>query len=128
MKASKFKRKYSQLEKLFSHDERFQLYAEHELAQLDYESTMYNRYHSGFKNGEKKGHEKGLEEGRKEGLEEGRKEGIKEGIKEGALDEKQSTVMRLLQNNAPLSFITIASALSEQAIRDIAQKNGIPIA
>ncbi len=112
MKASKFKRKYSQLEKLFSHDERFQLYAEHELAQLDYESTMYNRYHSGFKNGEKKG----LEEGRKEG------------IKEGALDEKQSTVMRMLKGRLSLSSIAIASDLSEQAIRDIAQKNGISIA
>ncbi len=104
MKASKFKRKYSQLEKLFSHDERFQLYAEHELAQLDYESSMNNCF--------KKGLEDGLEEGRKK----------------GALDERQATVMRMLQNNVPLPFITIASALSEQAIRDIAQKNGISIA
>ncbi len=72
----------------------------------------------------KKGLEDGLEEGRKKGHE----EGLEEGRKVGALDEKQATVMRMLQNNVPLPFITIASALSEQAIRDIAQKNGISIA
>ena len=92
------------VEKYFSNDERFQLYEDHELAQLDYESSLQNRYD--------KGHNDGVIEGRNEGRNEGR------------LEEKQDLVMTMLEHKYAMSEITLLSKFSEQEIREIAKKNG----
>lgn len=92
------------VEKFFSNDERFQLYEDHELAQLDYESSLHNRY------------------------ERGHKDGVQEGIKEGISQRNRDLAIAMLkQHKYTLSDIVLLSELSEMEIKEIAKKNGICI-
>lgn len=92
------------VEKFFSNDERFQLYEDHELAQLDYESSLHNRY------------------------ERGHKDGVQEGIKEGISQRNRDLAIAMLkQHKYTLSDIVLLSELSEMEIKEIAKKNGIGI-
>ena len=66
--------------------------------------------------------EEGIQEGIQKGIQEGIQKGIQEGIQKGHQEEKRQVILKMLQKETDISFISEVTGLSEEEIEKL--KNG----
>ena len=67
-------------------------------------------------------HEEGLEEGLAKGRVKGRAEGLEEGLVKGRVEERNSIVLKMLQNNLPVQTICDVTGLSMEEVAKLKEE------
>ena len=67
-------------------------------------------------------HEEGLEEGLAKGRVKGRAEGLEEGLAKGREEERNSIVLKMLQNNLPVQTICDVTGLSMEEVAKLKEE------
>jgi predicted transposase/invertase (TIGR01784 family) len=107
---------HERYKRFMASDEHRELWLSRHMAQLDYETRMYNATVKAKQEGLEQGIAEGLTQGIAQGMKQGLAQGLEQGIEKGIEKGKSETAMRMLEKGLDISFISDITGLSVDEI------------